>query len=82
MATNETEMRLQAARAARGVLDGTVLFSQFDHDFGDSDDLLIARVVDLLTHEPELGGLFGANESRWEAHHRQTLDAIEALEKQ
>ena len=58
----DTTAKLEAAQAARAVLAGQLSFDAFIQRFGNSQDVLIQNVVDLLTHEPEKDGLFGAGE--------------------
>ncbi len=81
MGTGDTQRRTRAASAATGVIEGTVSFKRFVLDFGDSDDPLIDEVVDLLTHEPQRGGLLGVKENDWAEYRRKTLAAIDALEQ-
>lgn len=56
-----SERRLQAAAAARAYLEKKISWDTFMEEFSGSSDETIQELVDLIEHEPKVGGFFGAN---------------------
>jgi hypothetical protein len=48
--------------------------------FGDSEDALIAELVELVEHQPRRGGLLGAPEAEFKQHEAAIEAAIAVLE--
>jgi hypothetical protein len=64
-------------RALRG---GDITWDDFMEEFGEVSDPPIAKVVDLVEHEPQRGGMLGLRESEYRAYVEQVQQAIEDLE--
>jgi hypothetical protein len=68
-------LRQRAAAAARALSDGRLDWDDFVAEFGDVDDPRVVELVDLIEHEPEVGGLSGVTPLQY----RRYRDAIERL---
>ena len=72
--------RQRAAESARAYLSRKLSWEQFIDLYAESEDELIAALVDLMEHEPKRGGFLGVNEKQWAQYQSQLSTAIAALE--
>ena len=75
-----SEHRLQAAAAARAYLEKKISRDTFMEEFSGSRDERIQELVDLIEHEPKVGGFFGANAVEWSHYQSALVEVIVLLE--
>ena len=76
---DRASVRRRAATMGRKVVDRHD-FDQFISEFGESEDPLIARLVELLEHEPQCGGFLGGSQAQYDAYRSEIDQAIQQLE--
>ncbi len=75
-----SECRRHAAAAARAYLEKRISWDTFMEEFSDSSDETIQELVDLIEHEPKVGGFFGANAVEWGYYQSALAEVIVLLE--
>ena len=75
-----TEERRRAAGLARQVCRGVVSFETFADEFGESSDVLITALFELIEHQPKRGGLLGVSEQAYVEYQADIERAIRALD--
>lgn len=73
-----SERRHHAAAFARAYLEKKISWDTFMEEFSDSSDETIQELVDLIEHEPKIGGFFGANAVEW-GHYQSALAEVIVL---
>lgn len=72
--------RLSAAAAARAYLEKRISWGTFIEEFAGSRDETVQELVDLIEHEPKIGGFLGANAVEWGQYQSAVAEAIALLE--
>lgn len=75
-----SQRRLRAAAAARAYLEKKISWDTFMEEFSDSTDESIQELVDLIEHEPKIGGFLGANAVEWSRYQSTLAEVITLLE--
>jgi hypothetical protein len=76
--TDDREVRRQVAALARDLYAGAITFEQFMskvQDAAECPDKDVRNLIDLVEHEPTVGGLLGVNK----AEHQQYMESVFAL---
>lgn len=75
-----SERRRHAAAAARAYFEKRISWDTFMEEFiGDADEA-IQELVDLIEHEPKVGGFLGANPVEWGQYQSSIAEVIAILE--
>ena len=74
------QLRVRAAERVRAMRAGQISWDDFMDEFGDAKDQPIAKLVDLVEHEPQRGGILGVRESQYQEYLDRVREAIEELE--
>ena len=74
-------LRARAAAAARALADGRLTWDDFLAEFGDVADPKIAELVDLIEHEPAVGGFWGVSPLQYRAYRAVIERLVAALER-
>ena len=72
--------RLRAAIAARAYLEKRISWDKFMEEFAGSKDEKVQELVDLIEHEPKVGGFLGVNAIEWGQYQSAIAEVIVALE--
>ena len=75
-------LRLRAAAAARALIAGRIEWDDFAAEFGDGADPKVAELVDLIEHEPEVGGFGGVSRLQYRAYRATVERLIAELERE
>jgi|GEM_PF-3040974 len=75
-----SERRRHAAASARAYLEERISWDAFMEEFADSADETIQELVDLIEHEPKVGGFLGANAVEWAQYQSTIAEVIAILE--
>jgi len=73
-------LQLRAATQARALQAGSVSWDDFRQEFASVRDPLIAKLFDLLEHQPQHGGTLGVRDWEYGDHLSYVRLAIEELE--
>lgn len=75
------ELRRKIAKLARGVYSNEVAYDVLIAAVPDeNEDELIEELIDLITHEPQKGGVFGLDEVRHKIYIQRIFKIIDKLE--
>jgi len=74
------QLRARAAERVPAMQAGQITWDDFVDEFGDLKDPPIAKLVDLVEHEPQRGGMLGVRESHYQEYLDRVREAIEELE--
>lgn len=75
-------IRVRAAAAARALIDGRIEWDDFAAEFGDAADPQVAELVDLIAHEPEVGGFSGIGRLQYRVYRAAIERLIAELERE
>ena len=77
------EMRKQVAELADNLYVGALSYKQFMDSIPDEawDDEDAAELIDMITHEPKVGGFLGVSKAEGEKNRNQILALIAKLQQ-
>lgn len=78
--SHTSDHRLRAAAAARAYLEKRISWNTFMEEFAGSRDKEIQELVDLIEHEPKVGGFLGIDAVEWGQYQSAVAELIIALE--
>ncbi len=81
-AVDTRSVRLRAADAARALIAGRIEWDDFAAEFGDAADPQVAELVDLIAHEPEVGGFSGVSPVQYRLYRAAIERLIAELERE
>lgn len=76
-------MRNQVAELANNLYSGAISYKQFVDSIPDEawDDEETAELIDMITHEPKVGGFLGVSKAEGEKNRNQILALIAKLQR-
>ena len=76
-----SKLRKEIAKLAKDLCSGTITYEEFMNSLPEMDeDDLIDELVDLIEHEPKVGGLFGVSKKKHSEYLQRIHTTIKKLE--